>query len=69
MSGAGQIEGRDKGTEFAREMSRHLKHTLLIALALLTAACGKSIHTESIKPKVLLEPVQCVAVMPFENDA
>lgn len=48
-------------------MSRHLKHTLLIALALLTAACGKSIHTESIKPKVLLEPVQCVAVMPFEN--
>lgn len=48
-------------------MSRYLKLLFLIALAALTGACGKSIHTESIKPQVLFEPVHCVAVMPFEN--
>ena len=61
------MTGGGTETEPTREMSRYAKQILTIVFALLMGACGKSIHTESIKPKVLLEPVHCVAVMPFEN--
>ncbi|MEW6774937.1 MAG: OmpA family protein [Bdellovibrionota bacterium] len=38
-----------------------------LSIAFVLAACGKQIHTESLKPPVLLEPVHCVAVFPFDN--
>ncbi len=40
---------------------------VLLAAFVLAAGCGKSLRTQYLQQTAFIEPVHCVAVMPFEN--